>query len=105
MYPGALLSLDEDPISIGLTTADGRCLEDAQFGGPVESGTGGNVPIYLAVDAGATAIVGSRQPPSGCRVPADIGPVDVSLEAGGRVGLFPYGTDPATLQFLVLPMS
>lgn len=102
IYPGALLSLDEDLHTFWYGTGDGSCLTQADTGEPEEFGFGGNTQSFFTVEPGTVEIQASS---TGCDGDAAFDPATFDVAAGDRVALVPYGTGADDLSFLVLPMA
>ena len=81
---------------------DGACLTDGMSGSVVDEPIGGRDPIFTFVEPGAHEIHASG---TACNGPSAFGPARIDVEAGDRVGLFPYGTGPDALAFYVLQMG
>jgi hypothetical protein len=99
-FPGALLSIVPD--FGGYVVVPGKgCAENVEAS-EQDTGTGGNIPVFFAVDAGSVDVGVSD---SGCDAQPSIGPETVDAAAGDRIALVPYGTSATDLQLLVLPVG
>ena len=102
VYPGALDSADQELQAWYYAQSDGTCLNDATTGEPYESGFGGIVPQFFALDAGTTEIQATDL---GCDGEPGIDPVAIDAAAGERWLLLPYVTEGGELDFLTLELG
>jgi hypothetical protein len=103
VYPGPLLVFETSTMT--LRTSDGECLVETTFGDPQESGFGGTGAYFFVLEPGTTTLHATSRSASGCSsVDPDIGTVEISADAGDRVGIIPWGSS-GKLDLLLLDLT